>query len=113
DLPPETTKEIRQKLEDGEDVEVAGYTIGGTLIRDIEGIDIARMRELTTGRIHWLEHVTETGKEIGVASRKAVDLLVQGGNRVDVHPFCDPPVWLIHERDNAPGLLNITSGLLS
>ena len=33
DLPPETTKEIRQRLEEGEEVEIAGYLLGGPLIR--------------------------------------------------------------------------------
>jgi hypothetical protein len=112
DLPAETTKEIRQRLADGEDVEVAGYTVGGTLIRDIEGIDMAAMKSLCRGNIYWLEHVMESGKEIGVASRKAVDQLTQQGNRVEVYTFCDPTIWLIHERDFAPQLLAVTSGLL-
>ncbi len=112
DLPPETTAQIRQKLEDGDEVEISGYTVGRSLIRDIEGIEMAAMRGLCSGRVYWLEHVIEAGKEIGVASRKAVDQLVEQGNRVDVHTFSDPPIWLIHERDFAPQLLSATSRLL-
>ena len=112
DLPPETTREIRQRLEEGEDVEISGYTVGGSLIRDIEGIDLARMGGLCSGSIHWLEHVTEVGKEIGVTSSKAIEQLGQQGNRVAVHTFSDPPIWLIHERDYAPQLLAITGSVL-
>lgn len=112
DLPAETTKEIRQRLEDGEEVEVAGYTLGRSLIRDIEGIDVAAMSVLCAGSIYWLEHVIEAGKEIGVASRNAVEQLVRLGNKVEVSTFSDPPIWLIHERDFAPQLLAITGGLL-
>ncbi len=112
DLPPETTKEIRQRLEDGEEVEIAGYLVRGPLIRGIESIELGSMTDLCTGRVHWLEHVTEAGKELGVASQRAVDSLSGSGTAVDVHTFADPPVWLIHERDFAPQLLAVTEGLL-
>jgi len=113
DQPAETTKEIRQRLEQGEDVEVAGYTLGGQLLGDLEKIDISAMHGLCSGNIYWLENVMEAGKEIGLASRKAVDTLSAQGNKVDVHTFCDPPIWQIHERDFAGELLATTSGLLS
>jgi len=112
DLPAETTREIRQRLEQGEEVEIAGYSIGGLLIRDIEGIDTASMSDLCSGKIFWLEHVTEAGKEIGVASRRSVDRLSQLGGRIEVITFSDPPIWLIHERDFAPELLAATGRLL-
>lgn len=113
DLPPETTKEIRQRLEEGEEVEIAGYLVRGPLVRDIEAIDLASMTHLCAGRVHWLEHVSGAGKGIGVASQRAVDRLVESGATVDVQTFSDPPIWLIHERDFAPELLAATDGLLS
>jgi exosortase A-associated hydrolase 2 len=113
DLPPETTKEIRQRLEHGELVEIAGYTVGGELVRGIEAIDISGMTSLCTGNIYWLEHVIEAGKAIGRGSRRGVDQLIEAGNHVAVTTFCDPPIWLIHERDFAPELLAATDALLS
>lgn len=112
DMPPETTKAIRQRLEEGEDVEISGYTLGGSLIRDIEGIDMLAMSGLCSGKIYWLEHVIEAGKEIGVAAGKAVEQLTRQGNKVEVRSFSDPPIWLIHERDFAPQLLAATDDLL-
>jgi exosortase A-associated hydrolase 2 len=112
DLPAETTKEIRQRLEDGVDVEIAGYTLGGALVRDIEKMELSKLRTACAGSIYWLEHVPEEGKEIGVAARKAVDLLTAQGHQVDVHTFCDPPIWQIHERDFAAQLLATTARLL-
>lgn len=113
DLPPETTKEIRQRLDDGEMVEIAGYIVGGVLINDIEAIDVESMSNICSGKIFWLEHVTGAGKEIGVASRRAVDSLSKSGASVEVFTFSDPPIWLIHERDFAPELLATTDSLLS
>ena len=65
------------------------------------------------GDVFWLEHVMEKGKDIGVASRRAVDQLSDSGVPVDVQTFADPPIWLIHERDFAPQLLAATDILLS
>ena len=111
DLPPETTKEIRQRLAQGEHVEVAGYTLAGGLVADIEAIDTASFASLCSGTVHWLEHVTEQGKDIGIPSRKLVDQLA-GSNTVDVKTFVDPPIWQIHERDAAPNLLALSRELL-
>ena len=105
DLPAETTKEIRQRLADGEDVEVAGYTLGGQLIADIEAIDIGKMPTLCSGSIHWLEHVLEPGKDLGIVSQKAIAALRDQGNTIETHSFCDPQIWQVHERDEAPELL--------
>jgi exosortase A-associated hydrolase 2 len=112
-LPPETTKEIRQRLAQGENVEVAGYTLSEMLVRDIEGIEFTNMSQLSAGTIFWLEHVSEAGKDIGLASRKVVDQLTQQSNRVEVQTFCDPPIWQLYDRDFAPQLLAATDGLLA
>ena len=111
DLPPETTKEIRQRLADGEQVEIAGYTLAGDLVADIESIDTASFANLCSGTVHWLAHVVEEGKDIGIPSRKLVDQLA-GTNSVSVQTFMDPPIWQIHERDEAPRLLALTRELL-
>lgn len=111
ELPAETTKEIRQRLADGADVEVAGYTLGGGLMDDIEAIDLQRAIKLCSGKVHWLEHVLEEGKAPGVACTRAVEQLVSQDNAVEVHTFCDPQIWQIHERDHAPQLLFATAGL--
>lgn len=111
ELPPETTKEIRQRMAQGECVEVAGYTLGGKLLDDIEAIDLAQMTGLCEGKIHWLEHVLEEGKEPGVAAARAVQALSSQNNTIELHTFCDPQIWQIHERDEAPNLRALTDGL--
>lgn len=111
DKPAETTKEIRQRLVDGHCVEVGGYTLGNQMLDDVEGIDLKAMSSVCAGKIHWLEHVMEEGKAIGVAAQRAIDTLVGQGNDIDVHTFSDPQIWQIHERDFAPQLLASTGNL--
>lgn len=111
ELPAETTKEIRQRLADGNAVEIAGYTFGGKLLEDIEAIDLGEMSGLCSERVYWLEHVLEEGKEPGVAAARAIEQLRAQNNTIEVHTFCDPQIWQIHERDEAPQLLAATSSL--
>ncbi|MCB1705697.1 MAG: hydrolase 2, exosortase A system-associated [Halioglobus sp.] len=113
DLAPETTSQIRNKLAEGECVEVSGYTLGGVLVQDIENLSLAGMTALCRDRIHWLEHVSEPGAAPGGATIKAVEKLRGLQNDVAVHPFTGPQLWQLHKRDALPELLSITSGLLA
>jgi exosortase A-associated hydrolase 2 len=112
ELPPETTTEIRRRLAQGESVEVSGYTIGGALIADIESLSLANLTALCSGKIHWLENVSEASAELTTGTAKAIDQLKSLRNDVVVHPFTGPQVWQLHKRDSVPELIAITSSLL-
>jgi exosortase A-associated hydrolase 2 len=112
DLPPETTEEIRQRLEEGQNVEISGYLVGRGLIRDMERADPYAAGRLCSGKIHWLENVSEPGELISTGSGKAVARL-QENNGVEVQLFADPPLWQLHKRDTAPELLSVTQTLFS
>lgn len=111
DLPPETTEDIRQRLEEGQNVEISGYIVGGGLIRDMERTDPYAAGVLCRGKIHWLENISEPGELISKGSGRAVAQL-QENNTVEVQLFADPPLWQLHKRDSAPELLSITRMLL-
>jgi exosortase A-associated hydrolase 2 len=113
DLPPETTGQIRALLEAGEKIEVSGYTVGDSLMSDIENCDLLGMETLCTGKIHWLENTSDLEQPVGTASLKIIDQLQDQHNNVEVHRFTDPPLWQLHKRDSAPELLEITAKLLS
>jgi len=112
-LPPETTQEIREKLAQGERIEVAGYVMGGQLLTEVEALDLSVMENLCHGQIFWLEHVIEQGRAPGVAAQKAIDLLKEHNAELVVQTFTDPQVWQIANREAAPGLLASTTELLA
>jgi len=112
DLPPETTTEIRRRLVQGERIEVAGYTIGGVLIADIESLSLTHMTALCPGKIYWLENVSEAGAGLTAGAAKAIETLKSLQNDVMVHPFTGPQLWQLHKRDSLPELIAITSSLL-
>ena len=112
DLAPETTAQIKAKLMAGECVEISGYTVGGTLMQDIEQLSLAGMTALCAGKIHWLENVSEPGAALTGATIKAVEKLESLQNDVVVHPFTGPQVWQLHKRDALPELISITRSVL-
>ncbi|CAA0123411.1 Uncharacterised protein [Halioglobus japonicus] len=112
-LAPETTAQIREKLANGERVEISGYTVGGTLMDDIEHLSLAEMTALCSGKIHWFESVSEPGEALTGATVKAVSQLESLQNMVVLHPFTGPQIWQLHKRDALPELVSITSSLLS
>tara|TARA_R110000823_G_scaffold210224_15_gene340620 strand:+ start:12095 stop:12937 length:843 start_codon:yes stop_codon:yes gene_type:complete len=110
-LPAEKTGDIRARLAQGERVEIAGYTVSGQLVDDLEAIDMAGMRNLCSGRIHWIEHVMEPGREPGPASRKAIADLESRDNTIDTHTFTGAQIWQVANREPAADLIAVTSGL--
>lgn len=111
-LAPETTAQIRTKLADGECIEISGYTVGGVLMQDIESLSLAGMTALCSGKIHWLENVSEPDAALTGATLKAIEQLESLQNDVQVYPFTGPQVWQLHSRDSLPELISITGSLL-
>ncbi len=113
DLPPETTQEIRARLAAGEPVEISGYRFGGELIGDIEAIEPGGRGRLCQGSIFWLENTPQQAPDISTGSKRIVGSLQEGGDRVEVRLFHDPPIWQLHKRDDAPQLVDLSTGLLA
>ncbi|MCB1843971.1 MAG: hydrolase 2, exosortase A system-associated [Halioglobus sp.] len=110
-LPAEKTVEIRERLARGEQVEIAGYTVSGQLLEDLEAVDVAAMGSLCSGQIHWLEHVMDSDRDVGPAAARAIAVLESQGNSVAVHKFCGPQIWQVANRESAKELTDVTSGL--
>ena len=109
-LPPETTADMRAQLAAGQNIVVSGYTFPLGLAQEIDQLRIGDAA-LSLCRIDWFENVSEPGKPLSPASQKAQQALRAQGNDVHAHPFTAPPIWQLHERDEAPDLLEKTTAL--
>lgn len=109
-LPPETTDQMRAESRAGKSVVVSGYVIPGALINAIDQLRIAEC-QLSHAHIDWLENISEPGKPLSIGSQKAIDGLRSQGAEVRAQPFSAPPIWQLHERDEAPDLLAKTTAL--
>lgn len=110
-LPAETTEQMRAQLAAGNNVVVSGYALPGGIANAIDQLRITDCTNLTVCRIDWLENVSEPGKPLALPSQKTIEALRAQGNQVNAHPFTAPPIWQLHERDEAPDLLEKTTAL--
>ncbi len=113
-LKKESTQEMRQALQQGESVEVAGYEITGQLQR---GLDQQKMLDYHTSEqlpeIHWFEVVMEENAELPLASQRLLNAWKEQNLDVKVHTFTGPFFWQLHERELTPELLIKTNQALS
>ena len=109
-LPPESTEQMRAQLQAGASLVISGYILPSTLGSAIDQVRIVD-RQLSHAHIDWLENVSEPGKPLAIGSQKVIDALRTQGVNVSTKTFCAPPVWQLHERDEAPDLLEKTTAL--
>ncbi len=111
ELPPETTEEMRLSLQQGKNVEVAGYVLGGNLTGDIDNINMSNFASLSGASIHWLQQSTRPEESPPAAVQKVIDQLASQGNNVEIILFQSPQIWQLSERADCQQLLEKTSAL--
>ncbi|MDX1732979.1 MAG: hydrolase 2, exosortase A system-associated [Halioglobus sp.] len=111
-LPPETTAEIRQRMQEGQRVEISGYFVSEPLVSELEALSLAAAGGAGIDRIHWLENIEQEGDTLSTAGGKMVDKLKEQGVDVQVSLFRGPPLWQLHKRDALPELMQQTRSIL-
>jgi exosortase A-associated hydrolase 2 len=110
-LPPETTEEMRSALHRGENIEVAGYVLGGKLAEDIDDMSMTSLASLSGVDIEWLQQTARPDEPPSVAVQKVADQLISQGNMVALTLFQSPQIWQLSERADCSQLLEKTSAL--
>lgn len=108
----ETTKELRQRLQDGETLEVGGYYITPGLAASLDAAEMKRDPGFDAIRVDWLERVDEGKSELLLPSRKLLDAWRESGVEASGHAFEGPPFWQLHERFLAPRLVDLSCELM-
>ena len=106
----ETTDSLRRRLAAGDTLEVAGYPLSGRLAMALDSRKMAALREGMTLQVAWLEVVSGEGGAAAPASRKLIDTWPAP---VDLHTVACPMVWQVHDREDAPALVEGTLRLLA
>lgn len=108
----ETTKELRQLLQQGQTLEVAGYYITPDMASSLDAVEMRANPGFDEVRVDWLERVDDGKSELSMPSRKLLEGWRALGLEATGHPFEGPPFWQLHERFLAPRLVDLTCGLM-
>ena len=110
----ETTQDMRNSLQQGESVEVAGYEITEKLVAEL---DRQKMKDYAVSDaspvIDWFEVVMSPDAELPFASQQVLNIWKDQHVDCRVHTFTGPFFWQLHERELTPDLLNKTNQVLS
>jgi exosortase A-associated hydrolase 2 len=108
-LPAETTESMRQTLQAGGTVEIAGYRLTGRIAADLDATRLADWSDLRDLEIGWFEHVAEAGKPLAPPSQKAIERLQGQACTLHCQGYTGSPIWQLHDRDSAPQLAERTT----
>lgn len=109
DIPKETTADMRHALAAGRPIEIAGYEIQPALASAIEGCRLSQTVPPPATPIAWFEKKTGTGNELPPASTTVIEQWRSCGLPVTAQVFDGPPFWAVHDRANAPALIEQTT----
>ena len=107
----ETTKELRQRLLQGEPLEIAGYHLSPDLAQAIAALNLqSRLEDAGVARLDWLEITSDDSPSLQAGSLSLVDALAKQGHLVTAQAVQGEPFWAIQEIALAPDLLGATGG---
>lgn len=111
--PSETTKALRQRLDDGETLEVAGYALTPDMVQAIDGLRLSELGLNCQCPIHWFNVGASVNSEISPAAKSVLDHWAETGVRVNVETVQGEAFWTIEETTLAPDLLSATARLFT
>ena len=106
------TTAMRNFLEAGNPLEVAGYELAPNMAA---AIDILKATELLVSRcpVHWFEIVAERGRPMTAAGAKVVTAWEQSGVDLHLHLVPGLPFWATQEISECPELVSATADIFA
>lgn len=107
----ETVKDLRDRLRQGETLEVAGYQLSSALAAAMDALNLPELAGPATNNIHWMDVVREE-KPPTPPTASALDSLRTRGRTVAYHQIVGEPFWSSTEIVSIPHLLDRTVDVL-
>ena len=98
---------LRQQVDSGENVEIAGYTVGHGLTRGLEESELVPPHGQGV-RVAWFELTSRQDGRMAPASLLRIDQWRSSGNSVEAVQVEGPAFWQTSEIEDAPLLLDST-----
>lgn len=100
----ETVSQLRQRLDAGEALEIAGYRLSPALAA---GIDVLTLEDLPAdkvSRIHWIELAPQADRPLMPASQRIIDRWRSGGSPVETSIVACDQFWATQEIAACPAV---------
>lgn len=104
-----TTDELRRQSAQGQLIEISGYSVGSQLARELDEVRLPPVAQLQGKRVLWFETLASADASVTTASTKTIETLQAAGVAVQLHSVIGPAFWQVHERMDAPELLQSTT----
>jgi exosortase A-associated hydrolase 1/exosortase A-associated hydrolase 2 len=105
----ETTAALRERLREGETLEIAGYDLAPTLVSQLDEVDAELLTPQAGTNVFWVEIATQGGNQVRPVSRHLLDSWRQKGLDAESLVVQGDPFWMTHETALAPELLEATT----
>ena len=107
-----TVRDLRDQLNEGSNVEVAGYELSPNLVAGIDGLGLLNLEARGLPPVEWFEVVSTEEQSISPASQKVLDAWGELGMKVNIQTVVGEPFWVTPEITVLPALLERTSDIL-
>jgi exosortase A-associated hydrolase 2 len=108
-----TTQQLRDGLNRGLPLEVAGYTLAPEMFGAVDGLDMQSTMCGKLPSVDWMEIATDAVRPVSAAGQRVLDTWRADGVSATSHVVAGEPFWYTPEITIVPALLEITSSLLA
>jgi hypothetical protein len=109
---PANTRELREQMERGHVLEIAGYELAPELALAIERLQIVELVP-PAAPVHWFEVATEAGRALSPAACAVETAWVTRGAEVNTHVIVGEPFWSTIEIAECPELVAETTRMIA
>jgi len=104
----ETTAHLEELLNEGKNIEVAGYDVSPSLFKGIQSAHINNHLETTSIPIAWFTVLASAERKTPRGDLQAIEKWQGQGTKINHKTVIGPAFWQAHERTLAPDLITAT-----
>ncbi len=105
----ESVADLREQLNSGMTLEIAGYDISPDLFAQISRLTLNDLKLDSSIKIDWYEVVQSDGKSLNMQAKKIIQSWSEGGLEVNAETVLGEPFWTTQELSTAPDLIASTT----